>query len=837
MNRPPKTFQLSPQSTPIACSDRRPKGSLNIMHAWRQITWGLFSLLLLASVAVAQPPAPDGPPVPGDNGPPAVPAPKAFGFDFSLPGDPGAGPKLSLKASFELQEGTSQGRLHVTAEPALGWHTFSITQADGGPQRTKLLLAPSTKFKVTGPFTPSTAPEVKHYDYYDVPIEEHAGLVTWTAPIELAPGVDPASLVITVDVDAQVCEQSCLPITERLEAKFTGEYAVAAATGTYTSETGNIRWQGFIEPKVASPGSTVKLTLTATPVEPFHIYAYAPTAVGIEGFSPTLISLKPLPAGWTPSPPKTSSKVQSKPPAIPGDSPLTYHAGPVTWTMDIAVPEDAEPGQTRVAGIVGFQVCTDQTCDLPSAAAFEVTVPVAAQAVAGQAPVAFSTESYSAAASLATSFAPQVASMQARTTAVAPTELLIAIGLGLIGGLILNLMPCVLPVIGLKVLSLAEQAGQQRARVLTLNVVYSLGILSVFMVLATLAVFINLSWGEHFGEMWFQVVVASVVFAMALSFLGVWEIPLPGFVGGSKTSELQQKEGLAGAFAKGMLTTVLSTPCSGPLLGSVFGLTLHYPPFAKYVIFGSVGLGMASPYLLVGAFPALVRWLPKPGAWMETLKQVMGFVLLGTVVYLIYLVNSDYRIATLSLLFAIWFACWWIGRVPIYEEFSKRATAWIGGSLTAAAIGWFAFTNLGPHTSILPWNNFSPAALSEARAQGKTVMIDFTARWCPTCHLNYATAIDTHAVKEIVERNGVVPMIADWSDRGATIKKKLEELESASIPLLAIYPADGSPPIVLRDLVNQSQVLEALEQAGPSIEKRAAGSVATLPNSAHAVSQ
>src|SRR5690606_30258328 len=205
-----------------------------------------------------------------------------------------------------------------------------------------------------------------------------------------------------------------------------------------------------------------------------------------------------------------------------------------------------------------------------------------------------------------------------------------------------------------------EQAGQHRSRVLILNVVYAAGILSVFMVLASLAVFLNLGWGEHFGVMWFQVAVTAVVFAMALSFLGVWEIPLPGFIGAGKTTEISQ-EGMSGAFVKGIITTVLSTPCSGPFLGSVFSLTLRYPPYVTYLIFASVGLGMASPYLIIGAFPRLVRWLPKPGEWMKTLKEVMGFVLLGTVVYLFSTIGTDYRIATLTLLVGIWFGCWLIG--------------------------------------------------------------------------------------------------------------------------------------------------------------------------------
>ncbi len=169
-----------------------------------------------------------------------------------------------------------------------------------------------------------------------------------------------------------------------------------------------------------------------------------------------------------------------------------------------------------------------------------------------------------------------------------------------------------------------------------LNLIYSAGMIVVFMVLATLAAFLNLSWGEHFNSQPFTITLTALVFAMALSFLGIWEIPIPGFCRLWQDGRigLRRVKELAGAFAKGVVTTVLATPCSGPYLGAVFGFTVGQPPMITYLVFATIGLGMASPYLVIGAFPRLVRFLPKPGAWMETFKQIMGFVLLATVVYL-----------------------------------------------------------------------------------------------------------------------------------------------------------------------------------------------------------
>ncbi|HEY2826578.1 MAG TPA: thioredoxin family protein, partial [Pirellulales bacterium] len=363
-----------------------------------------------------------------------------------------------------------------------------------------------------------------------------------------------------------------------------------------------------------------------------------------------------------------------------------------------------------------------------------------------------------------------------------------------------------------------------RSRVLVLNLWYTLGLLSVFLVLATLACGAslglrsqNLSWGEQFSSTTFNIVMSAVVFVMALSFLGVWEIPIPGFVGSGKAVEAASHEGAAGAFAKGVLSTVLATPCSGPLLGSVFGFTLQQSPGVIYAIFGAIGLGMASPYLVIGAFPQLIRLLPKPGAWMDTFQHIMGFVLLGTVVFLFTFLARDYVVPTFGMLVGLWAACWWIGHVPLTAELGRKLITWAQGAVVAVAAGYASFALLLPHDALLPWQPFSPAALAKLRSEGKTVMVDFTADWCLTCKTNLKFAINTPGVLDVIKSNDVVPLLADWTDGSQEIKDVLTSLQSNSIPVVAIFPGDRpNEALVLRDLISQSRLLDALRQAGPS---------------------
>lgn len=490
---------------------------------------------------------------------------------------------------------------------------------------------------------------------------------------------------------------------------------------------------------------------------------------------------------------------------------LREHTREVTWFAPLEIPTDADVAALTIDGKIDGQACDENMC-VPIELEFSAHEGKGKELPAGALGDSPTAESGSP---LARGGPPGLVDAVAGDS---PLSLWTVALYGILGGVILNLMPCVLPVIGLKVLSFAKQGGQSRRHILGLNVAYAAGLLTVFMVLATLASLAQLGWGELYTLTWFKVAMTGLVFSMALAFLGVWEVPIPGFATSGKATELSSQEGPFGAFCMGIFTTLLATPCSGPFLGPVFGYTITQPPSTTYIVFGSVGLGMALPYLLVGAFPQLVSWLPKPGPWMEKLKEGLAFVLLATVVYLFSTIHHDYHLATLALLFSIWFGLWIVGHTPVWADRADRLRGWAKGIVAAGLVGGASYMLLLPSESELAWQKFSPAALAQARAEGKTVLVDFTANWCLTCKTNLKVAINRKEVRDLVERNGVVPMIADWTDKSETIKTALAELNSRSIPLLAIYPADPDREVlVLPDLLTQGRVLEALEEAGPSV--------------------
>ena len=340
-----------------------------------------------------------------------------------------------------------------------------------------------------------------------------------------------------------------------------------------------------------------------------------------------------------------------------------------------------------------------------------------------------------------------------------------AILFGLLGGLILNIMPCVLPVIGLKILSFVQQSGHNRGKAFTLNVWYSAGLLAVFLILASLAVGPQkLGWGQLFAETWFPISLCAVVFVMALSFMGVWEVPLPGFAASGKAGKLAAQEGPVGAFFKGALTTLLATPCSAPFLAPALVWAAAQPPWLTYVVFTSVALGMASPYLLIGAFPELLRFLPKPGAWMETFKQFMGFVLMGTVVYLLTVIEPYNVIPTVGLLFALWLGCWWVGRQSPVADIWQKLRAWAFAVAFCGAVWIMMFPGFNNQSKdVFPLDGLSEIlqgrwgfaddseVLDPPTAAGpKVVLVDFTADWCGT--LRKLNGERSHSCRNVVER-------------------------------------------------------------------------------------
>lgn len=734
---------------------------------------------------------------------------------------PDSGEKVTFSANYECDLASPNGRLKVTAQIAAKHHIYSTTQPKGGPNPTRIRIE-SELVELAGPFLPDHSPNVRRDELLQATVEEFHDHVTWSAPIQVKKQFDPGKTEIPIRIDGQVClaDGSCQLFNKQLTAVFDQYYGSEKTYESLRPNNTHVTWSATIFPAQVRAGDRARIVLSAVPESGYHIYRFDPKDESPESKTIIVATQK---AGLRFGTPITQQEVITK--QLTPDIRFEYHPGPVEWSIPVEIPETAQPGQYPVELLIGFNSCNDTSCDSPTGVRVAGAFTVAEQSGNETVPLALSSASWETvmAQPKLIGWIDRISSDVTFWERMSGNSLeWWMVGAALLGGFILNFMPCVLPVIGLKLMSFVSQSGSSHARVVWLNLAFVAGILAVLMALATLNVGFKLTgqafgWGEQFNRLDFQVVLTILLFAMSLSFLGVWEIPIPGFATGSKSGQLMEREGLMGAFYKGALTTILATPCSGPFLGTLFGLTLTLSVWSILALFFLVGIGLGLPYLALCFWPGFVKWLPKPGAWMETLKELLAFPLLLTVVYFIAVIQPDYRIATLTLLISVWFGCWLVGRMPVYIERRRKVAGWLVAVGVSVAVGVMSFTYLGPAKHYLPWQDYSERSLAEHRASGRVVMIDFTARWCATCQYNLYTAIDRPAVAEVIKQNNVVPLLADWSDKGDEIAEKLRQLESNSIPLVAIYPADpDAEPILLRDVITQSQLIEALEKAGPS---------------------
>lgn len=391
--------------------------------------------------------------------------------------------------------------------------------------------------------------------------------------------------------------------------------------------------------------------------------------------------------------------------------------------------------------------------------------------------------------------------------------------LAFVAGVLLNVMPCVLPVISIKVLSFVQQAGEDRSRILALGLAFAAGILVVFLVLAAFAAFAGQGWGEQFQSQPFLIVMIGLVFAFSLSMFGVYELGVPSGVGAMAGGA--PKEGLGDAFFKGMLATVLATPCSGPFLGSTMTWTLRQEDaLLTFAIFTSLGLGMAIPYVVLTANPAFLKLVPRPGPWMDTFKEAMGFVLLGTAVFLMTSLYTNLLLVTVAFLVFVALGCWWWGRFSRTAATTGRKWATLVVALAIMAGGArLSFVEL--HEVVSPgegvgWEEFDHERFEQLLAEGTPVFVDWTATWCMNCHFNKTVVFDSDEVVAAMADAGVVRMIADVSQdspRTRMLKRLQGAVGGSAIPFAALFrPDEARSPFVLYDVVTKGQVLDAVGQ-------------------------
>jgi len=432
--------------------------------------------------------------------------------------------------------------------------------------------------------------------------------------------------------------------------------------------------------------------------------------------------------------------------------------------------------------------------------------------------------------------APAASGPVAAPASPAPPALGLMLLYAFLGGLILNIMPCVLPVIALKILGFVGQAGENRARVRALGLLYALGVLASFLALALLVVGVKAAghkagWGMQFGSPEFVVGLIVLVTLVALNLFGVFEVNAGGKVLGA-AGAAASKHGASGAFFNGVLATILATPCTAPFLGAALGFAFAQPPAVIVLFFLVAGAGLAAPYVALSWEPAWLKLLPKPGAWMERFKIAMGFPMLATMIWLMSLLPAFYGPRA-----------WWMGiflvmvgcAAWIYGQFIQRGTSRPGLALTAIAVilvgGYFRVvereldwrspieeasvaTGAKSAADAHGWQPWSPAAVAEARAAGRPVLVDFTADWCAICQLNKRVALDAAAVKSRLAGMGAVALLGDYTRRPDVITDELTRYGRAGVPLVLVYPRDPSAaPLVLPEALTPGIVLEALEKA------------------------
>ncbi len=664
-----------------------------------------------------------------------------------------------------------------------GWHTYWKNPGDSGQAtEIKWQLPPGvTAGDIQWPLPEKLPPaEVTTYGYENE--------VVLLVPLKLATNLPAGPLNLAAKVSWLECKEVCIPANQDVEAKLN--------VGTETKTSADL---GKIEVGIGK----VPIVLTNPPIKAWW---EKPRALDVR---PLVIDFSILPVSFKTNLvdffPDASDQFEIQAPSE--EFPIGLASRAEEIGMRKLVKKFSGDWPKEVSGVFLYYMENGPV-------AMEVNLPIADQAPAGE-----------------------IISSISNQSPVLPSQPLWQMLLyAFIGGLILNIMPCVLPVIALKILGFVSEAKSEPRHVRKLGLIYALGVLISFLVLAALVISVKAAghhagWGMQFGSPVFIVCLTTLVTLVALNLFGIFEVTLGGRALDT-AGELASKHGAAGAFFNGVLATVLATPCTAPFLGAALGFAFAQSAAVIVLIFLTVGLGLASPYILLSWNPAWLKFLPKPGAWMEQFKIAMGFPMLATVVWLYSVAGSSYgkNIFWLGVfLIVVAFAAW------IFGEFFQRGRQCRGGALAVTLIlliGGYAFAlekelawrtaqpEPNPTASLkesadgIDWQPWSAAAVAQARAAGKVVFVDFTADWCLTCQVNKKTSIEISAVREKIKSLDAVALLGDYTHFPDSITAELNRYNRAGVPLVLVYPKNpAAAALVLPEVLTPGIVLDALDRA------------------------
>ncbi|MBP0494896.1 protein-disulfide reductase DsbD family protein [Pararoseomonas indoligenes] len=386
-----------------------------------------------------------------------------------------------------------------------------------------------------------------------------------------------------------------------------------------------------------------------------------------------------------------------------------------------------------------------------------------------------------------------------------------AVLLAALGGLILNLMPCVFPILAMKAMALARHAGAGRTALRAESLAYAAGVVLAFLLLggalvALRAAGIAAGWGFQFTAPAFVAAMAWLMLAVGLNLSGVYAVAGPALSGGR------------GSFATGLLAVAVATPCTAPFMAAALGAALAMPPAAALAVFAALGIGMAAPQLLIALAPnlalGLARLLPRPGAWMERLRQALAFPMYAAAAWLAWVVSVQAGPEGLGWVLAgavlVAFAAWALGATPAGRaRWIGRGAAGLAMAAALATLPALSGTAPAPRTEV-SGEAWSARRLAELRAEGRPVFVNLTAAWCITCRVNERVALETEATRDAFARAGIAVLTGDWTRGDSAITALLREQGREGVPLYLLYPPGDGAPVVLPQILTERMVGEAV---------------------------